>query len=71
MTNEVKIKGTVEKVVRAYGQTDAQVTITIPVSAAAEIPLGAVQVSIISLQSAMFGKNDPMKLSDGKKGAKK
>ena len=70
MQNEVKIKGTVEKVVRAYGQTDAQVVITVPVSVSAEVPLGAVTISIQSLQSAMFGKDTgPMKL-DAKKGGR-
>ena len=73
MTQDVKIKGTVEKVVRAYGQTDAQVVITIPVSASVDVPLGAVSISIQSLQSAMFNKNDPMKLGNekGGKGSKK
>ena len=28
MSDAIKIKGTVEKIVRAFGQTDAQVTIT-------------------------------------------
>jgi hypothetical protein len=68
--NDVKIKGTVEKIVRAFGQTDAQVTITIPISAASEIPLGAVNVTIQSLQSAMFNKNEPLKLGDKNKGGK-
>lgn len=70
MSDAIKIKGTVEKIVRAFGQTDAQVTITVPISAASEIPLGAVSVQIQTLQSVMFPKNGPMKLDDDKKGGK-
>lgn len=54
---EVKIKGTVEKVVRAFRSTDTQVTITVPVSTVSEIPLGAVSIQIQTLQSAMFPKS--------------
>jgi len=51
------IKATVESVSRKNGKNDAQVTITIPTSAAQEFPLGAVSLTIEPLQSAMFGKD--------------
>lgn len=70
---EIKIKGTVEKIVRANGKNDAQLVITIPVVQSTEVPLGAVSLSIQSLQSSMFGKDNDtaVQTSTGKKkGAK-
>lgn len=70
MANEFVTKGTVEKVVRKYGSKDTQVLITIPQSESSKVPLGAVSLSIVTLQAAMFNKdNELMKLNDkiGKK----
>lgn len=55
MSKAIELKGTVEKVVRANGKADAQMTVTIPLSDAINIPLGAVRISIQTLQSALFG----------------
>lgn len=63
MATEFKVKGTVEKVVRKFGSKDTQVLITIPQSESSKVPLGAVSISIETLQSAMFN-NDVMKLND-------
>lgn len=70
MGNEVKIKGTVEKVTITNGKAQAQIAINIPIALATSIPLGSVSLSIQTLQSSMFNKNEPMKLAD-KKGSKK
>lgn len=51
------MKGVVEKVVRQNGKQDAQVLITIPATLVSDIPLGAVSLTIETLQSALFGKD--------------
>lgn len=62
MSKVIEIKGKVEKVVRQAGKNDAQVVITIPVNQSVEIPLGAVSMSIQTLQSAMFGDKEDKKV---------
>ena len=59
---EIKLKGTVEKVALVNGKVLAQVTITVPATQVLSIPLGAVSITLQSLQSAMFGDKKPMKL---------
>ena len=65
MAKAIEIKATVEKVVRQNGKQDAQVVITLPVSAVADCPLGAVMLTIQPLQSAMFGDNQPVRGAKG------
>lgn len=67
---KVEIKATVEKVVRQNGKQDAQVVITLPVSAVADFPLGAVMLTIQPLQSAMFGNGNKPIRGANKKGYK-
>ena len=62
---KVTIKATVEKVVIQNGKKDAQCVVTIPATSVTDIPMGAVSISIESLQSAMFGPE-----SKDKKGKK-
>jgi len=61
MAKAQTIKGTVEKVVRQNGKQDAQVVITIPANLVQDIPLGAVSLTIQTLQSAMFENEDKKK----------
>lgn len=58
---KANFKGTVEKVVRQNGKQTAQLVITVLASDAQNIPLGAVSLSIETLQSAMFGPESKKK----------
>lgn len=66
MAKQIQIKGTIEKIVRVAGKAEAQMVVTIPVSLSVEVPLGAVSMTVESLQSALFGKNEPMKMGKAK-----
>ena len=61
MTKPIEIKGNIEKIVRSAGKGMAQMTVTIPVSQSVEVPLGAVSMTIQTLQSAMFGNESKKK----------
>lgn len=61
MQKPIEIKGNVEKIVRSAGKGMAQMTVTIPVSQSVEVPLGAVSMTIQTLQPAMFGNENKKK----------
>ena len=58
MTQKFEFKCDIEKVVRQVGKNDAQVVVSVPVQVANEIPLGKVVMTVQTLQSALFGKED-------------
>lgn len=51
---KIEIKAIVDKIVRQDGKAEAQMIVSIPVSASIDIPLGPVVMSIQTQQSAMF-----------------
>lgn len=57
MANKVEFKAKIEKLTRKAGSVEAQIVVTVPASESGNIPLGAVVMSVQSLQSAMFGAN--------------
>lgn len=71
MESTTKIKGNVESVTINDGKAMAKVSLLVPKAMVLQIPLGAVSVSIQTLQSALFNKGDTMKLNDKKSGRTK
>ena len=57
----IKLKGIIGKVVRVNGKAEAQMIVTIPVSAASELPLGEVLITIEETQISMFPKGKLIK----------
>ena len=58
ITKPIEIsKCTIEKIVRQNGKAEAQMVITIPLSQSVNVPLGAVRMTVQTLQSALFGPN--------------
>lgn len=53
---KIEIKGSVEKVVRQNGKSEAQVLITVPMSMITQVPLGKVNIILESEQGALFEK---------------
>lgn len=60
----LKLKGIIGKVVRVNGKAEAQMIVTIPVSAAADVPLGEVRMTIEEAQENLF-KNKPIRGAKG------
>lgn len=63
---EIKLKGTVEKVALINGKALAQVIVSVPANQVLSIPLGSVSLTIQTLQSSMFNK-EPKKFGGSKK----
>ena len=56
MSKKIKMKATVEKVMRMNGKAQAQVVITIPESSTQDFPLGAVMLTV-PIRGAKAPKN--------------
>jgi len=62
MSNKpLKLKGIIGKVVRVNGKAEAQMIVTIPVSASPEVPLGEVLMTIEQIQISMDFKKGPIR----------
>lgn len=57
MAKAIEMKANVVRVARVYGKGEAQVALLIPESMVSEFPMGAVKITIQTLQSSMFGNN--------------
>lgn len=59
--SEQKIKGIIQKIARVNGKAEAQITVAIPATAAGDIPLGEVFITIKPVQESMFPNGKPAK----------
>ena len=74
MAKAIELKGKVERITRSDGKSDAQVVISIPASAAADMPLGRVHLTVepttgpAPVQTKVDGKKAPGKPVRGDRG---